>query len=282
MGGNGELFKNGTGLSAGDIEALRRPFPADVVEARIQWSQKSEKEPGKLRVLMVPYVSINAVLERVEEVDPNYSYTQIVVRAGEYLGEDKKTMVNGFWCAAELSIKGVPRGNVGQGRDPKNAATDAFKRCALAFGVGRADLARENEFVTIPEADRGKHFSWADVLKLTGKAPPASFRKLVADKCLALTLGDRAEAMKLCREIGGKESAQRLTETQAEAMLQALGVLEKLWQDQAPDAPFLVWRANRKEERGGGKGERARDRDHGQARDGGIPAPEAQGPEAHP
>ncbi|KKN06457.1 hypothetical protein LCGC14_1077130 [marine sediment metagenome] len=281
---NGKSEKQGDGptpgLSHPDIVMLQRPFPVDVVEARMQWSKPAAK-PGEIRALMVPYVSINAVVERVEEVDPNYTFTMLEVREGEYLGDDKKSMVRGFWCTAEIAVKGVPRGNVGQGRDPKTAATDAFKRCAGNFGVGRADLARENEFITIAEKDRGESFTWLDVLRLAGKATPVSARKQVADKCLELTMGDRAEAMKLCLNISGQESAQRLTEAQAEAMIQALGVLEKQWQDKAPDTPFLVWRENRKEERRGDNGGRASDRDDGQAADGDIRAPEAQGAPTH-
>ncbi len=280
MSGNGELFPNGgPGLSAVDIEALRRSFPVDVVEARIQWSQK--KNEGELRVLMVPYAPINAVVDRVEEVDPSYAFTKLEVREGEYLGDDKKSMVKGFWCAAELCIKGVPRGNVGQGRDPKTAATDAFKRCASNFGVGRADLARENEYVTIPEKDRAASFTWGDVLRLAGKAPPASFRKQVAETCLEFCLGDRASAMRLCLDLSGKESAQKLTETQAEAMVSALKVLGKLWLDQAPDTPFLVWRENRKEERRGDNGGRSDNRSSAQVEDGDVRADEAEGAPAN-
>ncbi len=281
---NGKSEKPGngptTGLSHPDIVMLQRPFPADVVEARMQWSKPSSK-PGEIRALMVPYVPMNAVVERVEEVDPNYTFTKLEVREGEYLGDDKKSMVKGFWCAAELSIKGVPRGNVGLGRDPKNAATDAFKRCAGNFGVGRADLARENEFITIAEKDRGESFTWLDVLRLAGKATPVSARKQVADKCLELTMGDRASAMSLCLDLSGKESAQRLTETQAEAMISALKVLGKLWLDQAPDTPFLVWREHRKEERRGDNGGRADNRSSAPVEDGDIRSPEAEGAPAH-
>jgi len=277
--------KNLPGLSQPDIVMLQRQFPPDVVEARIQWSGEKKHNPKtrqtEIRVLMVPYVPMNAVVERVEEVDPSYAFTKIEVREGEYLGEDKKNMVKGFWCAAELAVKGVPRGNVGLGRDPKTAATDAFKRCAASFGVGRADLARENEFVTIPEKDRHESFTWAAVLRLAGKAPALSARKRVAEKCLELTMGDRAEAMKVCLKLSGEESAQRLSEAQAEAMLQALAVLEKQWQDQAQEAPFLVWWENNKGGKGAANGGRASNRDNGQAGDGGVRAPEAQGASTH-
>lgn len=92
------------------------------------------------------YISEAAITARLDEVDPAWTFEiqQLSVRARQGV------------CAGRMTVKGVTRENVGMqpveylkdkqtkeetdieaGEPEKGAATDAIKRCARLFGVGR-------------------------------------------------------------------------------------------------------------------------------------------------
>jgi len=86
------------------------------------------------------YLSEEAITARLDEVDPNWSFrvTQTVQRDARFI------------TYAALTVCGVTRENAGMadaevstksgkevGEAEKSAVTDAFKRCARLFGIGR-------------------------------------------------------------------------------------------------------------------------------------------------
>lgn len=88
------------------------------------------------------YLSEEAICDRIEEVDPSWSFD--ILRA--YREGDQSI------CAARLSVCGVSRDCVGMqkvmenaGEPEKGAATDALKRGARLFGIGRYLLAAPKE-----------------------------------------------------------------------------------------------------------------------------------------
>lgn len=80
------------------------------------------------------YLTEDSISNRIEEVDPSWSFEVLnLTHEG-----------NNAICHARLTIKGVAREGVGMqqilekaGEPAKGAATDALKRCARLFGVGR-------------------------------------------------------------------------------------------------------------------------------------------------
>lgn len=93
------------------------------------------------------YLTEEAISNRVEEVDPAWSFEiQNLQRIGDQCV-----------CAARLTIKGISREGVGMqsielnkegrivGEPEKGAATDALKRCARLFGIGRYILGAPKE-----------------------------------------------------------------------------------------------------------------------------------------
>lgn len=80
------------------------------------------------------YLTEAAVCDRIEEVDPAWTFeVQRMSREGDQAV-----------CCGRLTIKGVTREGVGMyrqtnpnGEPEKSAATDAIKRCARLFSVGR-------------------------------------------------------------------------------------------------------------------------------------------------
>lgn len=106
-------------LDAKDLEVLRKPFTPDDTEFL-----------GKFA-----YIKEHAVTTRIEDVDPEWTFEVLAM----------STRDNQVIVTARLTIKGVSRDGVGMavildkgvGEPEKSAATDALKRCARLFGIGR-------------------------------------------------------------------------------------------------------------------------------------------------
>lgn len=134
-------------LSNNDMKVLKRPFAA----------RHHEFLKGRA------YITEMAITERIEQVDPSWSLEQIALYNREGAGMQ-------IICTMRLTIKGVSRDGVGmssvvvtkpkedklkEGKTEvseaneaeKSAATDAMKRAARLFGIGRY-LLNLPEFVT--------------------------------------------------------------------------------------------------------------------------------------
>lgn len=114
-------------LSHDDLKALARPFAFG----------DHEFTRGYV------YISEEAITARIEEVDPSWAFDILEVGANR----DKQVYVT-----ARLTINGVGRCNTGMqdviekaGEPEKGATTDALKRCARLFGVGRYLLGAPKE-----------------------------------------------------------------------------------------------------------------------------------------
>ena len=106
---------------------LAAPFPSHEIAWKPQAVSKDKK-----RALMVAYVDARAVMERLDAVCPNdWSFEVVVVP------ETPTPTVKG-----RLTVLGVSREDIGEAGEGeagtlKAAASDALKRCAVHFGVGR-------------------------------------------------------------------------------------------------------------------------------------------------
>lgn len=109
-------------LTKDDLVILQRPFTQDEHE----FLNKSGQN--------LAYLTEDAVALRLEEIDPSWSFDILSIeRSGD------QSIVR-----AVLTVKGVSRAGVGMqkvedkhGEAEKGAATDALKRCARLFGIGR-------------------------------------------------------------------------------------------------------------------------------------------------
>ncbi len=109
-------------LTSEDLKVLRRPFPKDRLGVKVQSLNKD-----RTRAMLVLYLQHTDVQDRLEEVDPAW--------ACEVISEHDKG--DTVYVRSRITVKGVARENVGEGGDPKAAYSDALKRCAMLFGVGR-------------------------------------------------------------------------------------------------------------------------------------------------
>ncbi|HZF66712.1 MAG TPA: Rad52/Rad22 family DNA repair protein [Gemmatirosa sp.] len=130
--------------------ALAAPLPA----GSTMWRQdgRSIQRDGRWFARFVAYVDANTVRERLDGVVPG-EWDLTLDLLPPVPGQDDDAPACSF--KARLQILGVIREDVGTGRDYKAAATDAFKRAAVRFGVGHELYALEPNWV--PVDGEGRH-----------------------------------------------------------------------------------------------------------------------------
>jgi hypothetical protein len=154
------IARHETHLDKTDVwAALAAPLPADT----IAWRQdgRAVERDGRFYARFVAYVDANTVRERLDRVVPGeWDLTldllpPLPVRAG---AADDDAASCSF--KARLQILGVIREDVGTGRDYKAAATDAFKRAAVRFGIAHELYQLEPNWVQVDGEGR-----WAKPLE---------------------------------------------------------------------------------------------------------------------
>ena len=123
---------------------LSAPLPTGV----IAWRQdgRAVQRDGKYFARFVAYVDANTVRERLDSVVAGeWDLTLELLPTLTSDDHDEST------CSfkARLQILGVIREDVGTGRDYKAAATDAFKRAAVRFGIAHELYAYEQNWVQV-------------------------------------------------------------------------------------------------------------------------------------
>ena len=126
---------------------LSAPLPPGVVA----WRQDGRPvtRDGKYFARFVAYIDANTVRDRLDSVVPgewNLMLEPLPPLAGHDEGALEQTPAA---FKARLQILGVVREDVGTGRDYKQAATDAFKRAAVRFGIGHELYAYEQNWVQV-------------------------------------------------------------------------------------------------------------------------------------
>src|SRR5919204_5319370 len=145
------IARHETHLDKNDIwAALAAPLPAGV----ISWRQDGRPiaRDGRYIARFVAYIDANTVRERLDSVVPG-EWDLTLDLLPTLAGQDENGEQT---CSfkARLQILGVIREDVGTGRDYKSAATDAFKRAAVRFGVGHELYAYEQNWVQVDSDGR--------------------------------------------------------------------------------------------------------------------------------
>jgi len=121
-------------MNADAWEILAEPFAVGEVQWRVEALSKEKR-----RALVVPYIDARSVLERLDEaVGPEGwqdTYEVLVAQEGS------------FAVRCRLSVLGVSKEDVGEGDSLKAAFSDALKRAAVKFGVGRYLYRLEKQWV---------------------------------------------------------------------------------------------------------------------------------------
>jgi len=139
------IARHETNVDKTDIWAqLSAPLPTGV----ISWRQDGRPvaRDGKYVARFVAYVDANTVRERLDSVVPG-EWDLTLELLPVLPGDDTDDARCSF--KARLQILGVIREDVGTGRDYKQAATDAFKRAAVRFGIAHELYAYEQNWVQV-------------------------------------------------------------------------------------------------------------------------------------
>src|ERR687890_505655 len=139
------IARHETHLDKTDIwSALAAPLPPGV----ISWRQDGRpiSRDGRHIARFVAYIEANTVRERLDAVVPGeWDLTLELLPPVTGLDDDANQGACSF--KARLQILGVIREDVGTGKDYKQAATDAFKRAAVRFGIAHELYAYEQNWV---------------------------------------------------------------------------------------------------------------------------------------
>jgi len=121
-------------MSTNDIFArLRDPFQADSVSVKIQSTGQTKK--GAEWALYVAYIDARDVMERLDSVlGPDRWRDEYVVHGAESGGWVVECRL---WIDIDGSGEWMAKSDVGEGDDAKSAFSDALKRAAVKWGIGR-------------------------------------------------------------------------------------------------------------------------------------------------
>jgi hypothetical protein len=124
---------------------LSAPLPPGV----ISWRQDGRpvQREGKFVARFVAYIDANTVRERLDGVVPGEWDLTLELLPSLAQHDENGEPTCSF--KARLQILGVIREDVGTGRDYKSAATDAFKRAAVRFGVANELYDYEQNWVQV-------------------------------------------------------------------------------------------------------------------------------------
>jgi len=115
-------------LSKEIVEALAKEFDPAEVDVKVQALAKD-----RTRGQVVAYIDARTVLDRLDEVvGPGHWQDSYEIIADRQDGERRLVEVR-----CRLTIMGITKEDVGEGDSAKAAFSDALKRAAVKFGVGR-------------------------------------------------------------------------------------------------------------------------------------------------
>src|SRR5690242_7969044 len=200
--------------------ALRKPFPKESV--------------GKLPKggAMLDYVGHAAVTDRLLTVDPEWSWEPFALTPEGLPALDKS---GNLWI--RLTIKGVTRIGVGDGKNAKEVVGDAIRNAAMRFGVALDLWAKEN-LVEFAQAARAHQTGTAGLRAALDPAPALAEERDDTRPVEAMSAKTRGHMFALFNELGISEDDQRagiahivgrpvesrgdLTESEARAVVERL------------------------------------------------------------
>jgi hypothetical protein len=216
------IARHETHMDRMDIWAkLSAPLPSGVISWR-QDGRPIERE-GRFYARFVAYVEANTVRERLDTVVPgewDLTLELLPPMPGAPGSVSEDEMQVSF--KARLQILGVIREDVGTGRDYKSAATDAFKRAAVRFGVAHELYSFEQNWVQLdgggkdarPLEDPALAYARRQARARRDESPKAETevpQTVVAEGGGAPATGPRASDEPSCPKCGGRMWDNRAT-----------------------------------------------------------------------
>lgn len=199
------------GMTPEAATALRKPFPPESV--------------GKLPKggVMLDYVGHAAVTDRLLTVDPDWSWDFAIYRAdGTPVLDDGS---GNLWIT--LTVCGVTRKGVGDGKNAKERIGDALRNAAMRFGVALDLWAKENLVEFAQAAQRPEPARRADPPSLPADANVAyldTSSKLAKAMFAGINAAGVGDPKAFMSEVVGRTitSSKELTEDEARRVLDHL------------------------------------------------------------
>jgi hypothetical protein len=179
---------------------------APVAAEAISWRQdgKPVTRDGKYFARFVAYIEANTVRERLDTVVPG-EWDLTLTPLPTLVSEDPAEPTCSF--KARLQVLGVVREVVGTGRDYKSAATDAFKRAAVRFGIAHELYSYGTNWVELDgDGKLAKPLEDPAAVYARRHSAPASSTTGAPAKRPALALDEET-----CPKCGGRMWDNRLT-----------------------------------------------------------------------
>ncbi|WP_279232354.1 Rad52/Rad22 family DNA repair protein [Thermus albus] len=123
-------------------EQLAQPFPPQEVGWKVQTVNRD-----RTRGLVVAYVDARTVLDRLDEVVGPEGWQD----AYEVLADREHNGTRLVEVKCRLTVLGVTKEDVGEGDTLKAAFSDALKRAAVKFGIGRYLYRLEKTWVPLKD-----------------------------------------------------------------------------------------------------------------------------------
>ena len=124
-------------MSAEQVTALRKPFPPEVIGKLPKRTKNADGSWGP--TIHLDYVGHAAVTDRLLTVDPAWSWEPLALDEHGLPALDR---AGNLWI--KLTICGVTRLGVGDGKSAKECIGDAIRNAAMRFGVALDLWAKEN------------------------------------------------------------------------------------------------------------------------------------------
>lgn len=136
------------------LQDLTKPFPANKISIKVQ-----TKPNEKGNALCVAYIDARDVMDRLDEVV-----------AGEWSDVYTKAPSGGLECA--LTVCGVTRRDVGddqsENETEKAGYSDAFKRAAVKFGIGRFLYSLPKMYAQVKTIGKNSYLADGEEARLQG------------------------------------------------------------------------------------------------------------------
>lgn len=195
-------------MTAAKATALRKPFPKESI-GKLPKPYKSDSPRGNcgecggyhgLPAAHLDFVGHAAVTDRLLTVDPNWSWEPM---ATDQFGSPERDRDGNLWI--RLTLCGVTRLGVGDGKNMKERIGDAIRNAAMRFGVGLDLWAKEN----LVEFAQAASLAPTPRPAQTPEAIEAGYEALAADQAAGpMTARTRGQLFALFGQKGVAEADQ--------------------------------------------------------------------------
>lgn len=133
---------------------------APIDRAEIAWRMDSAPKQfdgnAEWMARFVAYIEAPTIRERLDELCPGrWSLDMRALPPMAILEADRREPAP-YAMLVSLTVLGIPRSDVGQGKDYKQAATDGFKRAATRFGIAHELYSMQKLWVPVTSSDKFK------------------------------------------------------------------------------------------------------------------------------